>query len=115
MSKFLIKKIKEQKSKLKKERIKINLISLNIILISFIIFFGFLYLFAINQSASTGFEIKGLENQIDDFKYVNKKLQLYSAEMQSLSRIEKDTKEMDMVAVTHIEYLPAVGSVVAVK
>lgn len=115
MSKFLIKKIKGDKSKIKKERIKINLFSLNIILICLIIFGGFLYLFAINKTSSTGFAIKGLENQIEDMKYVNKKLKLYSAEMQSLSRIQQDTQKMNMVAVTKVEYLPEGSSAVAVK
>lgn len=115
MSKFLIKKIKEDKSKIKKERIKINLFSLNIILICLIILAGFLYLFAINKTSSTGFAIKGLENQIEDMKYVNKKLELYSAEMQSLSRIQQDTQKMNMVAVTKVEYLPEGSSAVAVK
>lgn len=115
MSKFLIKKIKGDKSKIKKERVKINLFSLNIILICLIILAGFLYLFAINRSSTTGFAIKGLENQIEELKYVNKKLDLYSTEMQSLSRIEQDCQKMNMVAVTKVEYLPVGSSAVAVK
>jgi len=45
----------------------------------------------------------------------NKQLQIQSAEMQSLSNIEKASEEMQMVATTSIEYLPAVGSTVAVR
>ena len=73
------------------------------------------YLYYINQTATGGFDIKGMETNIEEIKKDNKQLQVKSAEMQSLGKIEKASEDMQMVATTSIEYLPAVGSVVAVK
>ena len=97
------------------QNIRIDFRSLNIIFISLIVLTGFLYLFAINQTATSGFEIKGLEARIDQLKQDNKKIELYTAELQSLNRIEMESKSLNMVAVSKYEYLPAVGSVIAVK
>lgn len=119
MSKFIRRKFnhEDHPSPRKKlwEGLKIDHVSLNVIFISLIILSGFLYLFAINQSATSGFEIKGLQARIEQLKQDNKKLQLYTAELQSLNRIEMESQNLNMIAVSKYEYLPAVGSVIAVK
>ncbi|GEM_PF-1522787 len=90
-------------------------VALNVLLLVLIIFAAFSYLFYINRTATGSFEIKGLESRLSQLQEDNKKLELQAAEIQSLSNIEEGVKDMDMVAVSHIQYLPAVGSTVAVR
>jgi len=100
---------------IKQRKIDLSQNGLKILLLVLIVFVGLSYLYYINQTATGGFDIKGMENQIDEMKKDNKQLQVHTAEMQSLSNIEKASEEMQMVATTSIKYLPAVGSVVAVR
>jgi len=119
MSKFIRRKFNSDGNDLPKNKIwqniRIDSHSINIILVSLIVLTGFLYLFAINKSATSGLEIKGLQGRIEQLKQDNRKLGLYTAELQSLNRIEEQGKALNMVAVSKFEYLPAVGSVIAVK
>ena len=74
-----------------------------------------MYLYFINQTATGGFDIKGIENRIEELSKNNKRLELKTAELQSLTNIEKASAELDMIATTTIDYLPAVSSTVAVR
>ncbi len=89
--------------------------SLGIMLFALIVFVGLSYLYYINQTATGGFDIKGMENQITELSKDNRQLEIKTAEMQSLSIIEEAGNNLEMVATTSIEYLPAVGSAVAVR
>ncbi len=100
---------------LKQKKIDLGNNGLKILLLVVIVFVGLSYLYYMNQTATGGFDIKGMENKIEDIKKNNKQLEVATAEMQSLSNIEKASQEMQMVATTSIEYLPAIGSVVAVR
>lgn len=90
-------------------------VALPILLLAVIVFAGFSYLFYVNQTATGSFDIKGLETKITELQDANKKLELQTAEMQSLATIEDGIKDLQMVASTKIEYLPAVGAAVAVR
>jgi hypothetical protein len=90
-------------------------IVLPILLLFVIIFAGFSYLFYVNQTATGSFAIKGLESHITELQDASKKLELQTAEMQSLSNVEAGIQDLQMVAVSRIEYLPAVGAAVAVR
>ncbi len=119
MTKFKIKKFDERKKdflnpKIKK-RINFGNTSLRVLLFALILFAGISYLYYINQTATGGFDIKGIENQIEQVRKDNKQLEVKTAELQSLVKIEEANEEMKMVATTSIEYLPAVGSAVAVR
>jgi hypothetical protein len=73
------------------------------------------YLYYMNQTATGGFDIKGMENRIEQLNKDNKQLEVKAAAIQSLSVIEQTSAQAGMVATTKIEYLPAVGSSVAVR
>jgi cell division protein FtsL len=88
---------------------------LNIILLLLITFVAISYLYYINQTATGGFDIKGMENRIEQLNKDNKQLEVKAAAIQSLSVIEQSSAQAGMVATTKIEYLPAVGSSVAVR
>lgn len=119
MTKFIRRKFEKEKSPLRRnyflQSIRGGSLTLNIILLVLIVFAGLSYLYYTNQTATGGFEIKGLESSIEELQKNNKKLELTSAELQSLAKIEEAVAGMEMVAVSKIEYLPAVGSVIAVK
>ena len=88
---------------------------LNIILLLLITFVAISYLYYMNQTATGGFDIKGMENRIEQLNKDNKQLEVKAAAIQSLSVIEQSSAQAGMVATTKIEYLPAVGSSVAVR
>lgn len=118
MTKFQKQKFSKTKDFLNEKKIKrveLSSSSLRILLFGLILFVSFSYLYYINQTATGGFDIKGIENRIEDIKKENKLLELKSAELQSLVKIEEASQELQMVATTTIEYLPAVGSTIAVR
>ena len=119
MTKFAIRKFSAQKHNNlhspQQRRINLTNSGLRMLLTGLIIFAGLSYLFYMNQTATSGFDIKGMENSIEQIKKINKSLELQTAELQSLQRIEAASQELQMVATTRIEYLPAVGASVAVK
>lgn len=90
-------------------------VALPILLVAVIVVAGFSYIFYVNQTATGGFEIKGFETRITELQEANKKLELQTAEMQSLATIEDGIKDLQMVASTKIQYLPAVAAAVAVR
>jgi hypothetical protein len=89
--------------------------TLPVLLLMIVVFTGFAYIFYINRTATGSFEIKALESKITQLQDVNKKLELQTADMQSLSAVEESVKDLQMVAVSRVEYLPAVGAVMAVR
>ncbi|MFH1207358.1 MAG: hypothetical protein V1668_02000 [Patescibacteria group bacterium] len=88
---------------------------MNVVLLLIIAAVAISYLYYMNQTATGGFDIKGLENRIEQLGKENKQLEVRAAAIQSLSAIEQSSSQSGMVATTKIEYLPAVGSSVAVR
>lgn len=119
MTKFARKKFNNEKERrsFKQRRARVNFgpATIGILLFGLILFVGFSYLYYINQTATGGFDIKGIENRIEELAKKNKQLDLHIAELQSLSNIEKASAELNMVATTSIEYVSAAGSAVAVR
>ncbi|TSC95853.1 MAG: Uncharacterized protein Athens101410_299 [Parcubacteria group bacterium Athens1014_10] len=71
------------------------------------------YLFQINDLAIKGFEIKSLEDKINDIEQKNKNLEMNVTELQSLSNIEKLKKELNMVKAGQVDYISSSVSVTA--
>jgi len=119
MTKFARRKFNNEKERrsFRQRRAKVNFgpATLSVLLFGLILFVGFSYLYYINQTATGGFDIKGIENNIEALSKENKQLDLRIAELQSLSNIEAASAELDMVATTRIEYVSAVGPAVAVR
>ncbi len=90
-------------------------LSLNVVLLALIIFIGISYLYYINQTATGGFDIKGLESSIEQLTKENKTLEIEAAKLRSLSHIEQASQELEMVATARIEYLSSTDTSVAVK
>ncbi|MBU0597715.1 hypothetical protein KKF61_01810 [Patescibacteria group bacterium] len=119
MTKFLTKKFRNGSNGFINEKairkIELNTTRLKVLLVVIIIMAGFSYLYYMNQTATGGFDIKGLENNIEELSKQNKQFELRTAELQSLGSIEAASNELEMVATTTIDYLPAIGPAVAVR
>ena len=88
---------------------------LNLIIVILIVGIGIVYLLQMNHMSVKGYEIKDLENRIQDLEEYNKKLQLQIDEKQSLSYINDKLADLQMVDVGRVEYLSAKAASVAVK
>lgn len=88
----------------------------SLIILGVLIFsFGLLYLWQINCLATTGYQIKALENKAAALKDENKHFQVQITELRSTSRLEEKIAELNMVSVARVEYLQANGSTVAMN
>jgi cell division protein FtsL len=76
---------------------------------------GILYLTLINRTATTGFEIKSLEQRVGELRDTNKRLELQATQLRSLSVVESTTESLGLTEVANIRYLPVTGSAVAQK
>lgn len=94
-------------------RLHLSQMPLQMILFAVIIFAALSYLFYINQTATGGFDIKGIEQRITQLEKDNKKLEVRVAELQSLTNIERASTDLNFVAISQVDYLPVVGTTVA--
>lgn len=90
-------------------------ITLNAILLGLIVFAGLSYLLVINQTSVGGYEIEELERTIDQAKREYRQMELTKAELQSLAAIEQAAQRLELVSVSQVRYLPAVGSAFAAR
>ncbi|MFA5052231.1 MAG: hypothetical protein WC544_04230 [Patescibacteria group bacterium] len=117
MTKFLITKFKDtDASAHTPHNVRaVSLVRLNVLLLVLIAMVAISYLYYMNQTATGGFDIKGVQNRIEQLNKDNKQLEVKAASFQSLAAIETAGTQAGMVATTQIEYIPAVGSSVAVR
>lgn len=87
--------------------------TLRVITVTMITLFGFLYVIQTNASSAKGYALSDLENQIRDLKREEDKLEVEIATHQSMQKIQERLPDTDLVAVDKVEYLTAVGQVVA--
>ena len=90
---------------------KISLVALSFILAAAVIFSGAFYLFQVNSIATQGFEIKKIENTVQDAEKENKKLKIKEIELKSMYNIEKTTQEFNLVSPEDISYVEIDGPV----
>lgn len=90
---------------------KISLMAWSLILAMAIIFSGAFYLFQVNSIATQGFEIKKIENNIQDVERENKKLKIKEIELKSMQNIEKATQEFNLISPKDISYVEIDGPV----
>ena len=87
---------------------------LPIIISCLILVFGVGYLVQTNSLATTGYEVNELESQLQVLKEQNKKLQLQVTDLRSTKSIQERLKHMEMVKVSHVEYITGTSTEVAV-
>jgi len=104
----------KNKNKKTTTRVSFGIKTFNIVLICLIFLAGFLYLTQVNASAVKGYIIRDLEIKKEKLTRQNKKLELTSQALQSVSGVSTKIQELGMVNVDDIDYLQAPGGEVAV-
>jgi cell division protein FtsL len=89
----------------------ISLVAWSLILAVAVVFSGAFYLFQVNSIATQGFEIKKIENKIQDAEKENKKLKIKEIELKSMYNIEKATQEFNLVSPEDVSYVEIDGPV----
>lgn len=74
-----------------------------------------IYLGIINVSAVKGYEIKKVEQKIDELKKENKQLQIQEAELNSFYNIKDNIGNLNMVEVKDVVYIDDNEGAVALK
>lgn len=90
---------------------KISLMAWSLILVGVVILTAAFYIFQVNYIATQGFEIKKIENKIQDAERENKKLKIKEIELKSMYNIEKATQEFKLVSPDDISYVEIDGPV----
>ncbi len=69
------------------------------------------YLFAVNQNAVRGYQIRTLEKEISSLKEKNTELKIAEADLRSLYRIESNGAGLEMEKLDLVKYLDEPGPV----
>ena len=92
-----------------------NPVKLTIMTVATILGLGAVYLTQTNVSATHGYQIRGLEDQIENLQKINKKLNLDYIELQSMANIIDQADQFDLVVIDNMRVIDALGSTVALK
>jgi len=79
------------------------------------LFVAVIYLAIINTSAVKGYEIKKVEQKIEELKKENKQLQIQEAELNSFYNIKDNIGNLNMVEVKDVVYIDDNEGAVALK
>lgn len=82
-----------------------SVLHMNLALLALIVAFGFMYLFQINSLGTRGYEIKQLEQKISVLQDANKELQVQSSSLSSITQIQKDAENLQMVPAGNVTYI----------
>lgn len=88
---------------------QLNLVSLAFVLAIFIAFGGAFYLYQVNDIATKGYEIRDLQNKIDDLNKEGKKLEIQSVQLRSMDNIEKASQGLNLINSTDVSYVQIDG------
>ena len=83
-------------------------------LVFLVIIFGVVYLYQVNDLASKGYEVRDIENRIENLRKENEKNKIVETELRSMYNIERNTKNLNLVNAGEISYLE-LGGPVAMK
>lgn len=110
----LPKKPADQATKGKRGSARIGLIGAGFLATAFIASTTAFYLFQVNDLATKGYEIRDLENRIQDLEKENKRLEIREVELTSMYSIEKSTESLGLVSSGEASYVE-MGGTVAMK
>jgi len=74
---------------------------------------GMAYLLQTNITATQGYQIKDLEQQLADAKENHDQLQLKYIELQSMTKVAERATDLDLVVATDVAVISSINSVVA--
>jgi cell division protein FtsL len=79
------------------------------ILIGLLLFASSLYLYQVNSLATKGYELRDVENKIQDSEKEINKLKIEEVELKSMYNIEKATKDLNLVSSSEVSYIDIAG------
>ena len=88
---------------------KISLISLLFVILAGILFLSVFYLYQVNDMAAKGFEIKKMEEEIEDLKEKSKQFRIKEIELRSIYNIEEEAQDLDLVSCLEMSYIEEKG------
>lgn len=94
-----------------KGSIRVGLVGAGFLMIFFVIFVSAFYLFQVNNLAIKGYEVKDLENKINELEKSNKEMQIREMELRSMYAIETAAKNFDLLDSANVTYLEINGPV----
>jgi hypothetical protein len=74
-----------------------------------LVLFGVLYLYQVNNIAIRGYEVRDIENRIQDLQKENQKLKIQEVESKSMYNIEKATEDLNLVNSSNVSYVEMRG------
>jgi hypothetical protein len=78
-------------------RVELNWVSLVFVMSISIFFCGAFYLYQVNDIATKGYEIRDLENRIQELNKEGKKMEIREVELKSMYNIEKASQDLNLV------------------
>ncbi len=84
-------------------------------MICLLIGMGVFYLAEINQVSTLGFRLRTLQDEVNQLKVSNEKLEIEAAQMKSMERIKSLSEELGLISTGEILYLDLASSEVAAK
>ncbi len=70
---------------------------------------GIFYLVEVNATSTQGFQIRALQNQVQQLEEIQKELEFRQADVSSLGALQEKSDEMHLVAVERIEAIDGAG------
>lgn len=104
-----------KRKKTLRPKVKIGPVALCFVSLIILSLISLFYLAQANQIATKGYEIKKLENRLNDLQASNHKLELRSAELQAVSSVEAESKQLNMVPIQKMIYISGSGTAMAYK
>lgn len=78
-------------------RVELSWMPLAFVVVFGIFFGGAFYLYQVNDIAAKGYEIRELENKIQDLSKESKKMEIKEVELKSMYNIEKASEDLNLV------------------
>jgi|GEM_PF-4059216 len=70
---------------------------------------GIFYLVEVNATATQGFQIRALQNQVDQLESIQKELDFRQADVSSLGALQEKSNELHLVSVERVESIDGSG------
>ncbi|MFH1366470.1 MAG: hypothetical protein ABIH38_00580 [Patescibacteria group bacterium] len=94
-------------------RLRFNQQKISLVIFFGLIFSGFAYLAVINNVSTGGFELKRLEQRVDELKEQNRQLELEATKLESLNTIAAAGSQLELKPSDKVEYLEVTPPAVA--
>ena len=91
----------------KKTKTSASTYRLNLAILTSSIILGLVYLFVVNSLGTKGYEIKKLDQQVQQLETNQKNLQLQASDLQSINRIQTEAQKLNFIPNSNITYLKA--------